>query len=211
MVPFVYHIVRFICRVLLGMRARLVVEGQEHLPTTGGYILASNHVSNWDPVALSLGSPGHLIGALGKQELFELPILGRIASAVGGIPVRRGEADREALARCKAVLQSGQPLIILPEGTRSRSGELLEGKHGIIAMAQLANVPIVPAAVIGTKTMGWPWRRSTVIVRYAAPIVVDRKIKGHEGRQIALDTTMHQIASMLPPTMRGFYKQALSV
>src|SRR5215213_2491289 len=116
-----YRVLRWICLILMKLRSRLVVEGREHIPD-GPFIVVSNHVSNWDPIALGVAIDDRQLRALGKQELFDLPILGRIAHWTGGIPIRRGEADREAMARCKAALQAGQPLIILPEGTRSRTG-----------------------------------------------------------------------------------------
>ncbi len=74
----------------------------------GPFIIVSNHVSNWDPVALGIAFSDRQVRALGKQELFELPVLGRIAYWTGGIPIRRGEADREALSRCKAALRAGR-------------------------------------------------------------------------------------------------------
>ncbi|MBA3469674.1 MAG: 1-acyl-sn-glycerol-3-phosphate acyltransferase [Herpetosiphonaceae bacterium] len=186
------------------LRARLYVEGREHIPE-GPFIIVSNHVSNWDPVALGIAFSARQVRALGKQELFELPILGRIAYWTGGIPIRRGEADREALSRCKAALRAGDPLIILPEGTRSRTGALNEGKLGIVAMAQMTNVPVLPAAVTGTRAMGWPWRRATVLVRFGPAFSIPRSERRPEQRQAALNHTMTAIARLLPPALRGVY------
>jgi 1-acyl-sn-glycerol-3-phosphate acyltransferase len=199
-----YRIMRWVCRFLLGARARLVFEGREHLPD-GPFIIVSNHVSNWDPVALGLLLWDRQMRALGKQELFELPLLGKLALACGGIPIRRGEPDREALSQCKAALQSGQPLLVLPEGTRSRSGTLSEGKLGVIFLAQLTNVPIVPAAVLGTRQVGWPWRRSLIRVRIGRPFTIDRSARRPEQRQAQLNRTMHAIAELLPYELRGAY------
>jgi 1-acyl-sn-glycerol-3-phosphate acyltransferase len=199
-----YRVMRWICLILLKLRARLVVEGREHIPD-GPFIVTSNHVSNWDPVALGVIISDRQVRALGKQELFELPILGRIAYWTGGIPIRRGEADREGLAQCKAALQAGQPLIMLPEGTRSRTGAMNQGKLGIVFLAQLTGVPVLPAAVTGTRAMGWPWRRGTVLVRFGPAFAIPRNERRPEQRQAALDRTMTAIARLLPPAMRGVY------
>lgn len=199
-----YRVLRWICLILLKLRARLYVEGREHIPA-GPFIIVSNHVSNWDPVALGVAFADRQVRALGKQELFELPILGRIAHWTGGIPIRRGEADREAIAQCKAALQAGEPLIILPEGTRSRTGALNEGKMGIVFIAQITNVPVLPVAVTGTRAMGWPWRRGTVLVRFGPPFSIPRNERRPEQRQAALDHTMTAIARLLPPALRGVY------
>lgn len=204
-----YRVLRWICRIIFGLRARLVVEGQEHIPP-GPCIVVCNHVSNWDPVVLGLSIADRQLRALGKQELFQLPLLGRIAHWTGGIPIRRGEADREALARCKTVLQTGGSLIILPEGTRSRSGTLNEGKMGIVFLAQLANVPVLPAGVTGTRVMGWPWRRNTVQVRFGPVFTIERTQRRPEQRQTALNHTMRAIARLLPPSMHGVYAEAES-
>jgi 1-acyl-sn-glycerol-3-phosphate acyltransferase len=203
-----YRVLRWICLILMKLRSRLVVEGREHIPD-GPFIVVSNHVSNWDPIALGVAIDDRQLRALGKQELFELPILGRIAHWTGGIPIRRGEPDREAMARCKAALQAGQPLIILPEGTRSRTGTLNEGKMGIVFMAQLTNVPVLPAAITGTRAMGWPWQRGTVLVRFGPAFSIPRNERRPEQRQAALDRTMTAIARLLPPALRGVYAKGV--
>ena len=204
--PKVYRVMYWICWCLFFMRARLEVEGRDHIPT-GAVILASNHVSKWDPVALGLALPTYQLRAMMKHELLDLPILGKLAVRTGGIPVRRGEADREALVQCKKALEHGAKLIVLPEGTRSRSGSLIEAKPGLVMLAQITNAPVVPIAIIGTNSMGMPFRRSTVTVRIGEPLMFDRSQRTPAQRHAALETLMYTIAAMLPPTMRGVYGQ----
>jgi len=202
-----YWLIRWISRFALALRTRLVVEGREHIPDSG-FLFVANHVSNWDPVIMALILWNRPVRALGKEELFTHPIWGRISYWCGGIPIRRGEPDREALAVCKTAVQAGLPLFVLPEGTRSRSGMLSEGKMGVVFLAQLTNAPIVPAAIISTKKIGWPWRRTTIRVRLGPAFTLDRKARRPEQRQALLDQTMITIARLLPPELRGVYSEA---
>ena len=166
-----YSLIRWISRIALALRTRLIVEGREHIPD-GGFLFVANHVSNWDPVIMAL-------------ILWNRPV-----------------------AVCKTAVQAGLPLFVLPEGTRSRSGTLSEGKMGVVFLAQLTNAPIVPAAIISTKKIGWPWRRTTIRVRIGPAFTLDRKARRPEQRQALLDQTMVTIARLLPPELRGVYSDA---
>lgn len=202
-----YRLTKLIVGLMFRFRGRLVVAGLENVPP-GGCIIASNHMSNWDPPAIAFALGERQMRALGKQELFELPLLGRLARFLGGIPVRRGEIDREALAECKQALQNGEPLILLPEGTRSRTGSMNEAKSGVIFLAYLGRVPIVPAAISGTERMGWPGRRRTVRLCFGPPIELPAGKLSAAAREEALQELMGTIAAMLPPVYRGAYAGA---
>ncbi|HEY1017083.1 MAG TPA: lysophospholipid acyltransferase family protein [Herpetosiphonaceae bacterium] len=202
-----YRLTRLIVGLMFRFRARLVIAGLEHVPPSG-CIIASNHMSNWDPPVIAFALRQRQMRALGKQELFEIPVLGRLARFLGGIPVRRGEIDREALAECKQALQNGEPLILLPEGTRSRTGSINEAKSGVIFLAYLAKVPIVPAAISGTERMGWPGRRRTVRLCFGPPLALPAGKMSAAAREEALTDLMGAIAGMLPPGYRGAYAGA---
>ena len=130
---------------------RLRVEGKEKVPTTGGFILAPVHRSNLDtPIAASVTT--RPLRYMGKDSLWRANrIFAWVLSALGGFPVVRGTADREALRRCQVILETGQPLVLFPEGTR-RSGPVVEGLFdGPAYLACRAGVPIVPVGIGGSE------------------------------------------------------------
>ncbi|HZO14189.1 MAG TPA: lysophospholipid acyltransferase family protein [Polyangiaceae bacterium] len=115
------------------------------------YVVISNHESTADPFLLS-----HLpwdMRWIAKEEIFKLPLLGWMMHACGDIPVRRG--DRESVARmmsaCEDTLRAGLPIMMFPEGTRSKTGELLPFRDGAFELAIRAQVPVLPLALAGTR------------------------------------------------------------
>jgi 1-acyl-sn-glycerol-3-phosphate acyltransferase len=148
--------------------------GIENVPQTGGFVLAANHWSNFDPWPLGIPLfPRRFLRFMAKSELFWFP-LGTIARAGGAFPVRRGERDEEAIATAVALCRAGHAVVMFPEGTRRRKG--LRKKHearwrtGAARIALEAGVPLVPAAVSGTDRLA---RLGPLRVRYGAPIELD--------------------------------------
>ncbi len=118
----VYHVVRNILAVFLLLWCRLHVEGSENIPADGPFILAPTHRSIIDtPVASAV--TGRRMRFLGADKWWSNKWFGRLLTALGGFPVSRGTADREALRRCIALLSTGEPLVLFPEGER-KSGPL---------------------------------------------------------------------------------------
>jgi 1-acyl-sn-glycerol-3-phosphate acyltransferase len=148
--------------------------GIENVPQTGGFVLAANHWSNFDPWPLGIPLfPRRFLRFMAKSELFWFP-LSTIARAGGAFPVRRGERDEEAIATAVALCRAGHAVVMFPEGTRRRKG--LRKKHearwrtGAARIALEAGVPLVPAAVSGTERLA---RLGPLRVRYGAPIELD--------------------------------------
>jgi 1-acyl-sn-glycerol-3-phosphate acyltransferase len=144
---------------------------------------------------------------MGKQELFEKPIIGFLLRAIGAFPVRRGEGDRRALQMALAVLAAGQPLGLFVEGHRSESGQLIRGRPGVAYVAQRSGAPIVPLAVSGTRgaRLGAFWRRD-IVIRVGKPFrVADLDVKG-DDQQALVDAIMRRIAVLMPPEQRGVYR-----
>jgi 1-acyl-sn-glycerol-3-phosphate acyltransferase len=148
--------------------------GIENVPQTGGFVLAANHWSNFDPWPLGIPLfPRRFLRFMAKSELFWFP-LSAIARAGGAFPVRRGEQDEEAIARAVALCRAGHAVVMFPEGTRRRKG--LRKKHearwrtGAARIALEAGVPLVPAAVGGTERLS---RLGPLRVRYGEPIELD--------------------------------------
>jgi 1-acyl-sn-glycerol-3-phosphate acyltransferase len=113
---------------------------------------------------------------LSKAELFRIPVMGWMMWLAGDIPVKRGFGPSavEAMERCRAVLRERVSVMIFPEGTRSRTSELLPFKDGAFRLAIEAGVPILPLAVSGTGTAlpkhGWRFGRATAEVRVLEPV-----------------------------------------
>jgi 1-acyl-sn-glycerol-3-phosphate acyltransferase len=141
--------------VVMGLY-RLRVRGLEHLPE-GGFVLAANHTSNFDPWPLGIPLlPRRQLRFMAKSELFN-PVLGPILRASGAFKVRRGESDVEAMRTAAELVRSGEIVVMFPEGTRQRKG--LRKKHvarahtGAARIALNAGAPLVPAAISGTDRL----------------------------------------------------------
>lgn len=159
--------------VALGL-ARLVfghaTEGSERIPREGPVIIASNHVSNWDPVLVGLGCPREL-HFMAKQELFENPLLRWLITAYNALPVRRAGADYRALRAAAQVLDGGGALIMFPEGTRSVSGEIGRAKAGVGFLACTTGAPVVPTCIVGSAALGSAAARRTALrVTFGEPV-----------------------------------------
>lgn len=132
--------------------ARVKCEGRERLKDGQNYIFMANHVSNLDPLALIASLPR--IAGLTKHTIFRIPILGRAMLLTGFVPVVRGTSQAAAAAEAGVkALRSGRSLFVLPEGTRSVTGEMGPFRRGGFVMALRAGVPVVPCTVIGSRAV----------------------------------------------------------
>jgi 1-acyl-sn-glycerol-3-phosphate acyltransferase len=129
----------------------LVVEGRERVPRDTPVVYASNHSSMFDIWALAAALPGS-IRFVAKQELARIPLVGRAMIASGHVTIDRAHPARalEAYQRAAAVIRSGVSAVVFPEGTRSRTGELLPFKNAPFGLAIAAQVPVVPVYVRNT-------------------------------------------------------------
>ncbi|MDF2440464.1 MAG: 1-acyl-sn-glycerol-3-phosphate acyltransferase [Abditibacteriota bacterium] len=131
------------------------IHGRENIPMDGPVIIAPNHKSLLDPPLVGSSLP-RIATTMGKIELFEkkhfgLKILGKVIQHMGTFPVRRGTADRRAIRRALQVLKDDGALVIFPEGTRTRTGELGPSELGIALIAHNAKAPVVPSYIKGTE------------------------------------------------------------
>ena len=131
---------------------RLTVRGREHLSSGGPVVYMANHVSNFDILALYAGLPGQFRW-LAKAELFRIPLFGYAMRRAGSIPVDRSNRKKSVLSMREAVrrIENGASVVIFPEGTRSRDGELQNFKTGSFTLAIMAKVPVVPVAITGSR------------------------------------------------------------
>jgi 1-acyl-sn-glycerol-3-phosphate acyltransferase len=145
------------------------VRGRENIPLEGGLIVASNHISWWDPPLVGTALPREA-SFLAKEELFRNPLLGRMFRTLNAIPIRRGVADLSGLARALEVLKSGRTLLMFPEGSRMKDGELHPARPGLGMIAVNAGVPIVPCYISGSNRPGKWWRRAAAVrIWFGAP------------------------------------------
>jgi 1-acyl-sn-glycerol-3-phosphate acyltransferase len=171
-------------------RARVV--GKHNIPKSGPFLLAPIHRSNIDtPLAAAVTS--RRMRFMGKDTIWKVKPVGWIISSLGAFPVTRGSADREALKRCIAVLESGEPLVLFPEGTR-QSGPLVQPLFdGAAYVAVKAGVPIIPVGIGGSEgvmpkgsKMIYP-RKCVLVV--GEPIVAKTDETGRIPRSAVKDVT----------------------
>jgi 1-acyl-sn-glycerol-3-phosphate acyltransferase len=174
---------------------RLRARGVENLPG-GGFVLAANHTSNFDPWPLGIPLfPARQVRFMAKSELFN-PILKPILVGGGAFPVRRGEADVDAINRAVELVRDGEIVVMFPEGTRRKKG--LRKKYeprahtGTARIALAANVPLVPAAIKGTDRLT---RLGPLRVAYGPPIPLD-DLRGREIAPAAREATERLMAAI---------------
>jgi len=164
-----YSTVRFLANALLGTWSGWDVMGLEHIPPRGGLIVASNHVSFWDPPLLGACLPRESF-FLAKEELFSAPVLGPMIRGVNAIPIRRGMADLSGLTRATEKLRQGGVLLLFPEGSRMRDGALHPARPGVGMIAVQADVPIAPCYISGSNHPGkWWYRGARVRISLGRP------------------------------------------
>ncbi len=157
-------------RVLFGLSGGVRVHGREHLPKNGAFLICANHCSLLDPPLIGTSMPME-IAYLAKKQLFKYPVLGSILRVVGAIPIDRSRLGRDTIRIMLRMLKAGRPMLLFPEGTRSRNGQFGEGKIGIGFLARMAGVAVVPTFI--QNTWRWPrtWgRHHRIAVHFGAPL-----------------------------------------
>lgn len=146
---------------------KIEVKNIENLPPPDkGYVLASNHRSNFDPVFIGLGT-NRPVCFMAKEELFKNKFFGSILKKLGTFPVSRGKGDQSAITNAVDVVKNGNILGIFPEGTRSKDGTLKKAKSGAVLISSRTNGDIVPVGIhYGDKIL---WRRR-ITITYGKPI-----------------------------------------
>lgn len=149
MIALAYAVSKFVLWLFFRLGFGLEVTGAEHVPRTGGFVLASNHVSYLDPPLLGAACPRRL-RFMARASLFHHWLLGAFMRSVGVMPVQRGQSDLPGLRLAIQMLRDGEAVAIFPEGGRQFSGRLATAKGGVGLLAVTAQVPIIPVLVQGT-------------------------------------------------------------
>ena len=210
-----YHTVAASLRALFRLRygRRLAFEGLDNIPEgPGPLILASNHLSNLDPLIYGAFFPRTLF-AMAKKELFPNRLAAWIWAGCNTFPVDRGTADRHALRIAIDVLRRGGRLLLFVEGTRATSPGMKRAEPGAGFLIRRAappggSIPVLPAAVWGTekalvKGRMLP-RRVTLHVRFG-PVFEPTLGAGHRDDLAVADQVAARVAALLPPEYRGHY------
>ena len=149
-----YGTIRFIVIVICRVYLRLRIIDAHKIPKTGTFILAPSHRSTLDIPGAAATTRRRLM-YMGKDSMWKIKPIGAFLTALGSFPVTRGSADLEALKRCIAVLDRGDPLVLFPEGTRHR-GRIIEPLFdGAAFIAYKTGVPIIPVGIAGSEEI-WP-------------------------------------------------------
>jgi 1-acyl-sn-glycerol-3-phosphate acyltransferase len=196
--PFYYFVAAVSWPVLHGLY-RLETTGLNRLPPEGGFVLAANHTSSFDPWPLGLPLwPKRQLFFMGKVELFN-PVLGPLLRAGGAFPVRRGEGDVEAIDTAVRICREGGIVAMFPEGTRQVKGLRKKFEHrprtGSARIALTAGVPLVPAAIKGSDRLS---RLGKLKVAYGEPVPLD-DLEGQaprDAQQEATDRLMERIYAL---------------
>lgn len=151
-----YSVTRSVLDGLIGILTGWQVRGRSFVPLDGGLIVASNHISYFDPPFVGTAAVREL-HFLAKEELFRPPVFRSLIRAYNSIPIRRGAVDMRGLSKAMEVLRAGHALIMFPEGTRSRDGQLHPAKPGVGMLAVNTGARILPCYLSGTDHAPTQW------------------------------------------------------
>lgn len=172
----VYDVAKAAVQAIARLAFRYRVIGREKVPRTGGLLVVANHISNLDPPLLGIGMP-RPVSYMAKKELFAMPILKQLLPRLNAFPVDRQAGGTAALRASLRMLKAGRCVGMFPEGGRNVTGTN-EEKAGAAFLAAASGVPIVPAAIIGTRKLR-PFGRVTVV--FGDPFTVERNRQSDEG------------------------------
>ena len=190
--------------------AKMDISGIEHIPVSGPAIIVGNHRSYFDPAAIgmTIARTDRTVRFLGKKEVFDAPVVGQIATAMGGIRVERGTGSDAPLQAAADALEAGDLVAIMPQGTIPRGRAFydpkLKGRWGAARLAAMTHAPVIPVGLWGTEKV---WPRSgrvpnvlnvvsppTVTVTVGAPVTLKYKSADADTKAI-----MKAIMALLPP------------
>jgi 1-acyl-sn-glycerol-3-phosphate acyltransferase len=179
----VYLLLRFISFVLLKVFFRMEVVGKANIPGKGGFILASNHVSYMDPVAVGVACPRKL-NYMARHDLFSKRGFAWLLTHLHVFPVKRDSADLSAIKEAMRRVQAGEGLLLFPEGGRTTEDEARDPQPGIGFLTAKLEVPVIPVSIKGSdkalpKGVRFP-RFTKVRVRFGQQVTLEKKMPYEE-------------------------------
>jgi putative phosphoserine phosphatase/1-acylglycerol-3-phosphate O-acyltransferase len=198
---------------LLFPYAKFHLTGIEHIPASGPAIIVGNHRSYFDPaaIAMAIARTDRTVRFLGKKEVFDAPVVGQIASAMGGIRVDRGTGSDAPLQAAADALENGDLVAIMPQGTIPRGRAFydtdLKGRWGAARLAAMTKAPVIPVGLWGTEKV-WPRSaRLPNVLNVVTPPDVTVTVGGavplaHRSPDADTKRIMKAIMALLPPESR---------
>ena len=212
--PSVFWPLSAIVAPLIALLFKLEIEGAENLPREGAYVLAPNHYSEADPlaVALAVWKAGRPPRFMAKESLFKVPVLGWILRITGMVPVARSSSAASArltLETSETLVRHGRGVIVYPEGSLTRDPQMwpMRGKTGAVRLALAADIPLIPMAQWGCqavlprygKLKLWPLRRPVTVI-FGDPVDIE-SYRENQAQPAALvnatDVLMADVAGLL--------------
>ena len=181
---FLYYLGKFLFKWMFILVYRCKSSGQENLPKNSGFIIAPNHMSFFDPPLAGCFMAPDLF-FMAKQELFDIPILGFLIKRTNAFPVKRGMQDMSAFRNAFDLLNNNKALLMFPEGTRSKTGELGKARAGVGMVACNCQVPIVPVKLVNTNNMK---KFKKIEVKYGKPIYPPKEHTKEDYLKLAQQT-----------------------
>lgn len=186
-----YWVGKTISYIVLKVFCRFKIQGREHIPRQGGFILASNHVSYLDPLAVGAACPRKL-SYMAKEELFKNRFFAWVLPRLGSIPLKRNVADFSAIREAMRRLEKGSALVIFPEGGRQFENKPSVAEAGIGFFAAKLDVPVIPAFVSGTDK-ALPRRAKfirphRVLVSFGAQVPIERRLPYEDIAKTIMDS-----------------------
>jgi putative phosphoserine phosphatase/1-acylglycerol-3-phosphate O-acyltransferase len=209
-----FDLVKLASRPELMPFVRFDIDGVENIPQTGPAIIVANHRSYFDTVAVGLTvvRSGRTVRFLGKKEVFDAPVIGPVARAMGGIRVDRGSSSGEPLREAARALEAGELVVLMPQGTIPRGRDFYEptlvGKTGAARLAAMTHAPVIPIGLWGTERV-WP-RSSRLpnVTNVLHPPLVQVRVGdpvaglGYEDAKADTATIMAALVDLLPDEAR---------
>lgn len=209
--PSFFEVSRSVVRLTYRLLTRPRAIGRENIPAQGPVLIVCNHMSNVDPPLVGIFIDRKIM-YMAKEELFSRKLLffGAMLRNYGAFPIHKSRTDLDAMRKAKQVLEEGHPLMVFPEGKRSKDGKMGVPLPGPALIGARTGVPILPVGIIGTDKVSkdlWLLRRPVITVIYGKPFYLPPVEGRHTKEKLAAlsECIMEKIAELLPPEYRGKY------
>lgn len=188
-----YRVLRIIAFPFVHLFFRIKTHGKENIPKEKGVVLCCNHTSLSDIILLGI-TCNRQVHFMAKKELFDIPVLKHLFSALGGFPVDRKSSDKGAINHALNLCESGKILGIFPEGTRNRDGAPKKAKAGAAMIALKTRADILPVSIYRNKAVVYPFQKATV--RYGEVIKYEEYASEFEGNEMS-KTALKSISELV--------------
>lgn len=198
-------------RLVFRLICRIDVEELRKVPENGPLIIVGNHINFLEAPVLIPHVDNPALTSIAKQESWKNPLFKFLFDHWGIIPINRDEIDREAFRKMLDALNQRRILVIFPEGTRSKTGQMLPGKQGVVTLVMKSGASILPVGFHGYENF-WEnlkrLRKTDFHISIGTPFRIDMNgdTPSRDVRQAITDEIMYKIAELLPERYRGHYQ-----